>query len=137
MTTTGSSFAAARGDLREHLLEGAAAARGGGVVAAPALAEIGDLAGPAFALDHDEIVAGKRHAVEPQNLDRGRGAGLAQGLPALVDQRAHPAPFAAGDENVADLQRAALDQHGGDRAAAAFELGFEHDAFGGAVGIGL
>ena len=35
------------------------------------------------------------------------------------------------------LQRAALDQHGGDRAAAALELGFEHDAFGRAVRVGL
>ena len=43
----------------------------------------------------------------------------------------------AGDEDVADPQRAALDQHGGERAAALVELGLDHRAFGGAVGIGL
>ena len=55
----------------------------------------------------------------------------------IVDQRAHPAPFAAGDKNVADAQRAALDEHGGDRAAAALDLGLEDDAFGRAVRIGF
>ncbi len=35
------------------------------------------------------------------------------------------------------LQRAALHEHGADRAAAALELGLDHDAFGGAVGVGL
>ena len=35
------------------------------------------------------------------------------------------------------MQRAALDQHGRDRAAAAIELGFDHGAFGRAVRIGL
>jgi hypothetical protein len=35
------------------------------------------------------------------------------------------------------MQRAALDQHGGDRAAAALELRLDDAAFGGAVGIGL
>ena len=50
----------AGGDLREHLFERAAAAGCGGRVAAPALAEFGDLAGAAFAVDDDEIVAGQR-----------------------------------------------------------------------------
>ena len=35
------------------------------------------------------------------------------------------------------LQRAALDQHGRQRAAALVELGLDHRAFGGAVGVGL
>src|SRR5207248_3329254 len=109
----------ARGDLREHLLEGAARTGHGGRVAPAALTEVGDFAGAALALDHDEIVAGKRNAVKPQYLDRGRGSCLALALAALVDQSANPTPLAAGDEDVADVQRAALDQHGGHRAAAA------------------
>ena len=60
-----------------------------------------------------------------------------QVLAAIVDQRAHPAPLAAGDKDVADSQRAALDQHRRDRAAAALELGLEHDAFGRTVRVGL
>ena len=55
----------------------------------------------------------------------------------IVDQRAHSAPFAAGHEDVADAQGAALNEHGGDRAPAAFELGLEHHTFGRTVGIGL
>src|SRR5205823_13079934 len=66
-----------------------------------------------------------------------RGSCLALALAALVDQSANPTPLAAGDEDVADVQRAALDQHGGHRAAAAFDLGFEDDALGGAVRVGL
>ncbi len=54
----------------------------------------------------------------------------------VVDQGAHAAPFGAGDEDVAELERAALHQHGGDRAAAALELGLDDDAFGGAVRVG-
>ena len=44
---------------------------------------------------------------------------------------------ASGNEHIADAQRAALDENGGERAAALVELGFDHRAFGGAVGIGL
>ena len=59
-------------------------------------------------------------------------------LPALVvDHRADLARDRADDEDVADPQRAALDQHGRERAAALVELGLDHRAFGGAVGIGL
>ena len=52
-------------------------------------------------------------------------------------QRAHAAPFGAGDDDVAGLQRAALHQHGGHRAAAAVEPRFDHRAFGRTVRIGL
>ena len=55
----------------------------------------------------------------------------------VVDQRADLAARGAGDEHVADAQRAALDEHGRERAAALVELGFDHRAFGGAVGVGL
>ena len=40
-----------------------------------------------------------------------------------------------GDERVADLERAALHEHGGDRAAADVEVGLEHDALRAAVGV--
>ena len=51
--------------------------------------------------------------------------------------RADLAARCAGDEHVADAQRAALDEHGRERAAALVELGFDDRAFGGAVGVGL
>ena len=55
----------------------------------------------------------------------------------IVDQSADAAGFGAGDDEIADTQGAALDQHGCDRAAAAIELGFDHRAFGGPARIGL
>ena len=50
--------------------------------------------------------------------------------------RADAAPLRAGDQRVADAERAAGDQHGDDRAAARVELGLDHVARGGRVGVG-
>ena len=107
------------------------------VLALLADAIIGELARAGFALDHREPVAGFGRAGEAQHLDRHRRAGLLHGFALVVDQRADAAPFGAGDDEVADMQRAALDQHGRHRAAAAVELGLDHGAFGGARRIGL
>jgi hypothetical protein len=57
-------------------------------------------------------------------------------LAAVVDQRPHPAPCGAGDDEIALLQGAALDQHRGHRPAAALKLGLDDDAIGGAVRVG-
>src|SRR3712207_9588152 len=43
----------------------------------------------------------------------------------------------AGDEDVAGPQRAALNEHGRHRAAAAVELRLDHGAFRRAVGVGV
>ena len=58
-------------------------------------------------------------------------------MPGIRHQRAHAAPFRAGDDDVAGLERAALHQHGRDRAAAAVEPRFDHGAFGRPVRVGL
>ena len=50
--------------------------------------------------------------------------------------RPDPAPLRAGDQRVADPERAALDQDGDDRAAAGVELGLDHGARAGRVGVG-
>ena len=54
----------------------------------------------------------------------------------VVVHRPHPAPLCAGNDDIADAERAALDQHGRHRAAAPVHLGLDHDAFGGAVRVG-
>ena len=129
-------FLAARGlELRHHLLERTAHAgdRGGGVLALLVGAIARDLAGAGFVLDHGKAIAGFRRAVEAEHLDRHRRTGLLDGLALIRDQRADAAHFGAGDDDVADPQRAALHQHGRDRAAAAIELGFDHGAFGRAL----
>ena len=132
-------LAARRLELRHHLLERAAHAgrMRRALLALLADAVVGEFARAGFALDHGETVAGLRRAGKAQHFDRNRRAGLLHRVAGVVDQRADAAPFGAGDDDVADTQRAALHQHGRDRAAAAVELGFDHGAFGGAVRIGL
>src|SRR5947207_3031825 len=47
---------------------------------------------------------------------------------ALVEHRAHAAELRARDDGIAHAQRAALDQHGRDRAAALLDAGLNNDA---------
>src|SRR6478609_4269918 len=131
---------AARGfELRHHLLERAAHAGdgSGGVFALLMGAIARDLTGAGFVLDHGETIAGFRRAVEAEHFDRHRGAGFINGHALIVDKGADAAHFGAGHDDVADAQRAALYQHGGDRAAAAVEPGFDHGTFGGTFRVGL
>ena len=120
-----------------HLLERARRAGRAHRVATLAHAIVGDLARTALALDDGELVAGLGREVEAQDLDRDGRAGLRDVCAELVDEGAHASPCLAGDDDVADAQRAALHEHGADRTAAALELGLDDDAFGGAVGAGL
>src|SRR5205823_6608219 len=129
-------FLAARGlELRHHLFERAAHARdgGGGVFALLVGAVARDLTGAGFVFHHGEAVAGFRRAVEAEHFDRYGWAGFFDGFALVVDQRADAAHFGAGHDDVADPQRAALNQHGRHRTAATIELGFDHGAFGGAL----
>ena len=135
---TSGEFLAARGlELAHHLFERAAHAAGGVLLALLAGAVIGEFARAAFGLDHREAVAGVRRAGEAQNFDGNGRTGVLHRLAGVADERAHAAPFGAGNDDVADAQRAALHEHGGHRAAAAVELGLDDGAFGGAIGIGL
>ena len=75
-----------------------------------------------------ERIAGLRQAGQAEHFDRRRRAGRLRRTAAVVDQRADPADHRAGDEVVADAERAVLHEHRRHRAAAAIELGFEHRA---------
>ena len=86
--------------------------------------------------DDGEAVAGFRRGLEAEHLDRHRRAGFLDALALVVDEGADAAPFGAGDDDVAEMKRAALDEHGGDGTAALVELGLDDGAFGGAIGIG-
>ena len=94
----------------------------------PVGALLGELAGTAVVLDHLDALAGLADAVEAEHLDRDRRAGLLEPGAGVVLHRPHLAPLRAGDDRVADVQRAALDQHGGHRAAAGVEVGLDHRA---------
>src|SRR5690606_10591367 len=105
-------------------------------LAALGVALLGDLAREALVGDHDEVVAGIRHAGQAEQLDRDRRAGLLDLAAGLVEQRPHAAELHAADQEVALLQGALLDQHGRDRAAALVERGLDHHAGGAAIGDG-
>ena len=89
-----------------------------------------------LALDDRELVARFRRRVEAKHLDRDRRAGACHLLAEFVDQRTHAAIGRARDQEIAELERAALDQCGADRATPALELRLDDDALGSAVGIG-
>ena len=125
-----------RGMVGEHVLE-ADRRRGGPLPVEHALAIARDFAGARFVLDDRERIAGRRHRRQAEHLDRNRRPGFLHLAAVVVDQRANLAARRARDEHVADAKRAALDEHGRKRAAALVELGLDHRAFGGAVGVGL
>ena len=97
----------------------------------------GNLSRARFRFHHRELVAGLRSAAEAKHLDRNRRAGFRDLLAAIVDQRANLAPSAARDNDIANAQRAALDQHRANRAAPVLEHGLDDDAFRLPVRVGL
>ena len=125
-------------DPGEDLLEAdlARLAAGQGLGLEPVGALLGELAGAAVVLDRLHELAGVADAVEAEHLDRHPRPGGLDPLAGEVVHRPHPAPLRAGDQRVADLERAALDQDGDDRAAAGVELGLDHGAGGRRVGVG-
>src|SRR3546814_13712274 len=58
-------------------------------------------------------------------------------LALVVDHRANLAAFSANHEDIADVERAAVDQNGRHGATALVALGLNDRTFGGAVWIGL
>src|SRR6185312_15850846 len=83
--------------------------------------------GPRRALvgDHAEDVAGLGNLGQPEN-DRGRrGPRLLHPLAVLVLERADAPEGLADDDDVADVERAGLDQDGTDRAAVLVHAGLD------------
>ena len=69
------------------------------------------LARLALVLDHAGVLAGRRRLVEADDLDRIARAGVLELLAVEVVESAHASPGVAGHDGVADVQRAALDEH--------------------------
>ncbi len=116
---------------REQILEadGLAAPREH-LGAQPLGALLRDLAGDAVVLDHAAELAGRRRLVEAEDLDRQPRPGVLDALAVVIVQRLDLAPGVAGDDRVADAQRAPLHQHRGDRAAADVQARLDDDAAG-------
>ncbi len=114
--------------LRQHVFELRRALLRELGVAELALTIQRDFARLALAFDHEQLVAGIRRARQAEHHDRHRRTGFGHRLTVLVEHRTHAAEFLAGDDLVARLQRAALDQHRRDCAAAFLHARLDHDA---------
>ncbi len=83
------------------------------------------LARVALVLDDATELARGRRVVEPENLDGLARPRLLDLLPAEVVEGADPAPGVTGHDRIADLERAALDEHRRDRATPDVEPGLD------------
>src|SRR6266545_4696626 len=124
-------------DHQWQLLELALAAPGDRRLALARLPGLGDRAGDPLVGDGPDLVAGARGRRQADDLDRLRGDGGGDLLAVLVEHRPDPPVGGAGDHRVADLQGAAADQDGGDRAAALVQVRLDDRPLGAPVGVGL
>ena len=90
-------------NLGEHLLHGAASGFYLQRLALFALAIGGNAASFGFVFNHDKVITGVRCALQTKDFYRFGRKSLVLLFAALVNQSAHPTPFRAGYENVADL----------------------------------
>src|SRR5579862_3778486 len=98
-------------------------------------AAVRDLPCLAVVPDHARELSRRRRLVEAEDLDRvARQRALAP-FALVVEERLHAAVRVTGDDRVANLERAALHEHRGDRAAADVEARFDDRA--GCLGFGI
>src|SRR5207245_2825083 len=77
----------------------------------PLTAHLGEMARLALVLDHSGMLARRGWLVEADDLDRLAGLRLLDLLAPEVEQPAHAPVPVAGDDRVADPERAAMDEH--------------------------
>src|SRR5437588_6924619 len=93
------------------------------LLAAESLAAgVRELACAPLVLDHPTQLAGRRRLVESEDLDRLAGPGFLDLVAAAVVEGPDLSPRVPGDDSVSDAERAAMHQHGCDRASADVEL---------------
>ncbi len=105
------------------------------LAAKPLAAAVRDVARLAVVRDDARELAARRRLVEAEDLDRVAGRSALAALALVVEQRLHAAVRVAGDDRVADLERAALHEHRRDRAAADVEARLDDRA--GRLGVGI
>ncbi len=118
-------------ELVHHLLERTTRTglASNGLVAGQTLTVLGNFARLGFVGNHGKAVTGLRRALKAEDFHRHRRTGFLHMLATVVDQCAHAAPFATGDEDVTRMQRTRLNQNGCNRTTATIELGFDDNAF--------
>ena len=92
-------------------------------------------AGDLLVGDHAQDVAGRGHLAEAEQHHGRRRAGLGDALAERVLHGPDAAVGLAHDHDVADAQRAGLDQDGRDRAAALVQLRLDDGADGLSLGV--
>ncbi len=92
------------------------------------LSLFGDLPGDAVFGDGEERVAGAGNGGQAEHQDRTGRTSCRNLLTVLVEHRPHPPVGVAGDDRVADVQRAPVHQHRRHRAAATVEVCLDRDA---------
>ena len=103
---------------------------------APVAPLVGHPAGDLLVRGDDEALSRIGHVGEAENLHRHGRAGRPDLLAVGVDQGPHPTPGGAGHQRIADLQRAALDEHRGHGAATDVQERLQHHALRPTVRIG-
>ena len=99
-------------------------------------ADLSDISSLLFIHDK-EVVAGFRHAVHAEDLDRDRRFRTLHLAAVFIVHRTDAAPALAGQDAVTDMEGTVLDKDAHDRASAFIQLGFDDDAVCFAVRIGL
>src|ERR1700730_3335595 len=132
-------LAASRLQLAHHIRQRSARriAPRGGLLAPLPLAIFGEFARSRFGFDDVDAIAGFGRPGKAQNLDRHRGTGFLSRLALVVEKSAHAAPLRSADDEIAYLERTALDQHGRHRPAALVETRLDDGSFGWARRISL
>ena len=133
----GASFA--RGRMRHEIFErhgafGVAPASG---LAIETFSPLRNFACFGAVFDHEELVAGHRHADHAKHLHRNRGAGFLDRFPSFVEHRADATREEATNEVVANLEGAALHEHRRHGALARVELRLDNRAGGAPIRVGL
>ena len=126
----------ALGDAREQIVQAHLGGVGtGGLHLVAAL--LGHLTAQVIVRHGEHFIARQGHFVEAGNFHRSGGPGALHALAPVVHHGADAAGGHARHDVVADLQGAVLEQHGGQGAAGLVQLGFDDNALGHAVGVGL
>ena len=120
----------ARGDAREDVVERERVLLGERLGLQPVGTLLAEGARGALVLDHAAELTGDRQLVEADDLDRCRRSARLERLAAEVAHGAHLAAGLAGDDGVADVDGAAVDEHGRHDAAAGIDARLDDEPAG-------
>ena len=123
--------------LLKQLVKGLATRRPGLLGSTHAgLTLFSNLARLAVVVDNQEVVASAGYGGQPKNLHRGSRSSLVDALTLIIDHGAHTSIGGPGNDGIANMQGATLDQGGGHRTTPLIEVSLNGNALSGHIGIG-